>query len=340
MSTDLVLLLDCLEIWLSKSKIYFRRDFSLAKLSQIKCGGIPRLLVMPKNLIELQILIDYLETHKIPRVIIGNLSNLLIRSGDIKTVMISLKQMKEIVFGTNDVKVDAGVLIPSLARLMESKGYSGFSGLYGVPATLGGAVFMNASCYGDETALYLIDVTCLNNRGHLCTLPKKELNFGWRYSAFHDDLRNYTIVGARFALISNPSGSQEKLKLSAAEINRRTYQESEYPNLGSLFATRNIYMDLARDSVLYNFLYICVKVLLRVMPGERNLNAAILFVSLTRAFFQIKNHERIALSSKTINCVVNLGGAQADEIICYVKQVRAKMGNRLPFEIEILEDLI
>lgn len=294
---------------------------------------------MPQNLTQLQALIQFLDQHDIPRFVIGNLSNLLIRSGEIQTVMISLKNMREVVFGERDVRVDAGALIPAFARLMENRGYSGFSGLYGVPASLGGAVFMNASCYGDETSRHLLDVTCLDEHGRLCTLPKETLRFGWRHSAFHDELRRYTIVCARFALVSNPSGGQEKLQSTEAEINRRTYQESEYPNLGSLFATRNIYGDLARNFMLYRLLSACSRLLVRLMPGDRHSNAAKLFVGLTRAYFHIKDIPHVGLSPKTINCVVNRGGAQADEIISFVKQVRAKMRNRLRFEIEILEDL-
>lgn len=340
MNSELHPPLDLLQDWLVVSAIPFRKDFPLAKLSQIKCGGIPRFLVMPQNLEQLQVLIQFLDQHDLPRFVIGNLSNLLIRSGEIQTVMISLRNMREVVFGENDVRVDAGALIPTFARLMESKGFTGFSGLYGVPASLGGAVFMNASCYGDETSRYLIDVTCLDEHGHLCTLPKEALRFGWRHSAFHDELRRYTIVGARFALVSNPSGGQEKLQTTEAEINRRTYQESKYPNLGSLFATRNIYGDLARHFVLYRLLYTCSKLMVRLMSGDRHSNAAKLLVALTRAYFHIEDTPQVGLSPKTINCVVNRGSAQADEIINFVKQVRSKMGNRLRFEIEILEDLL
>lgn len=298
------------------------------------------MLVTPQDIAQLQTLIQHLDQEDIPRFVIGNLSNLLVRSGEILTVMLSLKNLRETVFSEQDVRVDAGVLIPAFARLMESKGYGGFSGLYGVPASVGGAIFMNASCYGDETSRHLIDVTCLDERGQLCTLPKSALGFGWRHSAFHEHLRAYTIVSARFTLIPNPAGGQDKLQSTEAEINRRTYQERAHPNLGSLFATRNIYGDLAASFPLYRALYLAGRLAARLVPGNRHHNAAKLFTAMTRWYFDIQDTPLVGLSPKTVNCVINRGDAQANDIIEFVKQVRTKMRDRLPFEIEILEDII
>jgi UDP-N-acetylmuramate dehydrogenase len=332
--------LDALQGWLTEADIPFREEFPLAKLSQIKCGGTPRLLVTPQDTGQLQTLIQHLDQENIPRFVIGNLSNLLVRGGEILTVMISLKNLRETVFGDTDVRVDAGVLVPAFARIMESKGYGGFSGLYGVPASVGGAIFMNASCYGDETSRHLIDVTCLDERGRLCTLPKSALGFGWRHSAFHEHLRAHTIVSARFALVPNPRGSQDKLQSTEAEINRRTYQERTHPNLGSLFATRNIYGDLAASFPLYRALYLGARLTARLMPGDRHHNVARLSIAMTRRYFRIKDTTQVGLSPKTVNCVINRGDAQANDIIDFVKQVRRRMRDRLPFEIEILEDII
>lgn len=329
--------LDSLQAWLTDTGIPYREDFPLAKLSQIKCGGTPRVLVTPLDTAQLQALVQHLDQENIPRFVIGNLSNLLVRSGAILTVMISLKNMRETVFGEHDVRVDAGALIPAFARQMESKGYSGFGGLYGVPASVGGAIFMNASCYGDETSRHLIDVTCLDQHGQLCTLPKSALGFGWRHSAFHEHLRAHTIVSARFALVPSPTGGQGKLQSTEAEINRRTYQERTHPNLGSLFATRNIYGDLAACFPIYRALWIGARLAVRLMPGDRHHNAARLFAAVTRWYFDIRDTPLVGLSPKTVNCVINLGEAQADNIIDFVKQVRDKMHGRLPFEIEILE---
>ena len=340
MSSELGSRLENLHAWLIRADIPFRKDFPLAKLSQIKCGGVPKLLVMPHNIIQLQELIKHLDEQCIPRFVIGNLSNLLVRSGPIQTVIVSLKNMREIIFGDGDVRVDAGVLIPTFARLMNEKGYSGYAGLYGVPASVGGAIFMNASCYGDEISRYLIEVVCLDEHGQLCTLRKNDLGFDWRYSIFHGALRRYTIVGARFALIFNPEGVKERLQASEAEVNRRTYQERENPNLGSLFATRNIYGALAARFRVYHLLFVCIRLIARLMRGDVHRNAAILSIALTRWYFHIKDTPFVGLSPKTINCVINLGGADADDIIKFVKQVRSKMQDCLPFEIEILDQII
>lgn len=331
--------LEKFSIWVEKKGIICKRDFALSKISQIKCGGTPSHLLYPKNLSELQDLIQYLAKHQIPKLIVGNLSNLLIRDGKILTVVICLKNMRTVSFSQYDVTVDAGLLIPAFARLMENKGYRGFSGMYGVPGNIGGAIFMNASCYGDECSLYLKEVLCLDELGQLCNIIKKDLRFDWRYSAFHDEFKDYTIVKARFSLIKNNNNIDGNLKSSKVEINRRTYQETTYPNLGSLFATTDIYGDLAKNFFYFRILYAFVRILVKVFPGNRHHHVAKLSSLSARALFGLKNETTVGLSEKTINCVVNFGTAKSDDIIKLIRKIQRQTFNSLPLEIEILEDI-
>lgn len=327
-----------LQHWLGAQQIPFRANFPLGKISQIKAGGTPRLLVQPESVLQLRRLLEHLSAHALPYLVIGNLSNLLVRSGEIETVVISLKELREIVFSADSVSVGAGALLPIVARAMQAEGYAGFSGLYGVPGSIGGAIFMNASCYGDATSDHLIDVRCLDPLGREHVLRKEELGFGWRHSAFQDRLRHLLIVSARFALTPQQTSS-EKLQSTQAQVNRLTYQESTYPNLGSLFATRDLYGDLARHFGVYRMLYALVRIVSRLLPGDRHANFARLAVGVTRRYFRIRDTARVGLSARTVNCVVNRGGAEADDIIAFVRSVQDKLGHRVALEVEILDEV-
>ncbi|WP_169449837.1 FAD-binding protein [Paludibacterium yongneupense] len=322
--------------WLSDAGIPFRENFSLARISQIKAGGTPRLFVQPQNMSLLCRFLAYLKQHSIGWIVIGNLSNLLIRSGELNTIVISLKEFRDIDFMDGYVCVGAGVLLPVLAREMETKGYAGFSGLYGVPGSIGGGIFMNASCYGNAVSDYLIDVTFLTEDGDIRVLKRDELSFSWRKSAFHDRFRRCIIVEARFSLIKNEM-AVDKLKLTDAHVNRSLYQESAFPNLGSLFATRNIYGEIASHFPVYRALLLCIRIVLHLMPGDRHANFARLATSMTRWYFDIRDTDKVGLSGKTINCVINKGGAEADEIVGFVRNLQGKLQNCVPLEIEIID---
>jgi UDP-N-acetylmuramate dehydrogenase len=327
-----------LSLWFAAAGIPFRENFSLAKISQIKAGGTSRWLVQPVDVLQLRAVLEHFKQHSIDWIVIGNLSNLLIRSGEVRTPVISLKEFREIRFHEDHVCVGAGVLLPVLAREMEAKGYAGFSGLYGVPGSIGGGIFMNASCYGNAVSEHLLEVTCIDPQGAVREFKCDELGFAWRSSAFHDSLRHYIIVEARFALVKSKVRI-DKLKLTEAQLNRSAYQESRYPNLGSLFATRNIYAEIASHFPLYHALLLCSRIAVRFMPGDRHVNYARLATSMTRLYFGIRDTDKVGLSEKTINCVVNKGGAESDEIVDFVRDVQGKLRNCVPLEIEIVEKI-
>jgi UDP-N-acetylmuramate dehydrogenase len=325
--------------WLFEKGIPFQEKVEIARLSQIKAGGVFRVLVKPETEPQLAALLHELASRSLPYKVIGNLSNVLFRDGEIRTIGISTRGLRSLSFENNGtVTAEAGVMLPTLARKLVQAGSKGFSGLIGVPASVGGAVYMNASCYGDATSDYLVDVRCVDQAGNTHVFSKEDLNFSWRHSAFHDLFSGYIIMAARFRPVSGnkevETRREEKIK-----SHRRTYQENNLPNLGSTFATSDIYGDLARHFHSYRIGLVFIKVLTRIMGGDGHHRFATLARWFTKAYFHLKASSAINFSDSTFNCVVNRGGAKADEIMEFVLTAHNAINKCVPLEIELVKDI-
>lgn len=325
--------------WLVENSIPFQERVRVDKISQIKAGGLFRVVVRPESEDQLVLVIRELAFRRLPHKLIGNLSNTLFRDGEIKTVTISLKWFRRYSFDPGGfVTAEAGLMLPTLAKLMVRRRYKGFAGLVGVPGTVGGAVFMNASCYNDGISDYLHDVRCLDHEGIVRTIPAAELGFSWRRSAFHESLTGFTILSARFKLVA-ASADEESQWEKQIRTHRKTYQENEYPNLGSTFATKDIYSEISNHFFGFKCALFIVRGLTKYLPGDRHHNYAFLARKLVLLYFHLRRVEEVDYSNSTFNCVVNRGSATANQLIDFVLHTQSAIDNCVPLEIEILKDI-
>ena len=127
----------------------------IKKYTTYKLEGRVNKIVFPEN-------IDELKTSlKGKYKIIGNGSNLII-SEKYDGTLICLKEMKNLSIEDNKVTVEAGYSLPKLVRECAKKGLSGLEFACGIPATVGGAVYMNAGAYGHQMSDVLSSITVLD----------------------------------------------------------------------------------------------------------------------------------------------------------------------------------
>lgn len=328
--------------WLQEQDIPFQENVEIARLSQIKAGGVFRIMVKPTSEDQIVALLRELKARALPYKVLGNLSNVLFRDGEIRSVAISMRGLRQLTFGDDGiVTAEAGGMLPTMATKLVQAGYKGFAGLIGVPASIGGAVFMNASCYGDAVSDYLVDVRCINKAGEIQTFTAAELDFSWRHSAFHGQLAGYIIIGARFRPIAGDKEAECKREEDIRSL-RRTYQENTYPNLGSIYATKDIYQDLAKRFLGYKVGLLFVRLLIRLTQtslSDGYLRFPTYAIPFTKAYFHLKAGNAVDFSTSTFNCVVNRGGAKADDIIEFVLKTDRAIGKCVPLEIELLKDI-
>lgn len=331
--------LSLLAEWLRQRQIEFEEHVPIARRSQIKAGGTFRLVVSPNSEDELCALMKQLSARGLPYKLIGNLSNVLFRDGDIRTVGVSTRHFKDYAIGDDGiVTAGAGALLPTVAKRLVKGGYKGYAGLVGVPASIGGAVFMNASCYGDATSDYLVDVRCVNRDGEVRVFEASALGFSWRYSAFHDKLSDWVVVSARFKPQFGDRMTEREREQKIKQ-HRREYQENKLPNLGSTFATADIYSGVAKRFVVYRVLLTCVRLISKFAGSGRHHYYAKMARWLTMTYFGLKARDAVDFSEFTFNCVVNRRGANADDLIDFVLAAQKAIDGCVPLEIELLKDI-
>jgi UDP-N-acetylmuramate dehydrogenase len=128
--------------------------------------------------------------------VIGVGSNLLVRDGGIPGVVVRLSAAfgKASVEG-NRIRAGAAALDANVARLAADKGIAGLEFQRGIPGTIGGALRMNAGCYGSEIKDVLVEATALDRHGNLVKLTRADMGFTYRKSALPDD---YIFIEAVF----------------------------------------------------------------------------------------------------------------------------------------------
>ncbi len=201
----------------------------LKEHTSFKIGGSCDIMIFPNSIDSLRELISEADRY----MILGNGSNVLFSDEGYRGAIFVLgSDMSEITVDGEYITAYAGA---SLVRVCKSALDSSLTGLefaYGIPGTVGGAVFMNAGAYGGEMKDVVSEVTCITPSGEIRTYESDSLDFGYRSSRF--TLSDEIIVSARFRL---SHGDRDLIKSRMDELiaRRKSRQPLEYPSAGSTF---------------------------------------------------------------------------------------------------------
>ena len=198
-----------------------------------RVGGAADYFVSPESAEEVQKIILLCKEAGMPYYILGNGSNLLVSDQGYRGVIIQIyKSMSEISVKGEFVTAQAGALLSAIAAKAAGESLAGFEFASGIPGTIGGAAVMNAGAYGGEMKDVLEQGTVLTKEGELLTIPREELDMGYRTSKV---AKNQYIVLE--AVIHLAHGEQEKIreKMNELKEKRTTKQPLEYPSAGSVF---------------------------------------------------------------------------------------------------------
>ncbi|MCK5402459.1 MAG: FAD-binding protein, partial [Flavobacteriaceae bacterium] len=248
---------DELEFFLKNNYCAFQKDYLIKYDTYFKTGGRVKFFLMPLSVDELKYVISYLQKHNLHFKIIGFTSNLFLLDEVEYSVIISTKNLKKVNKNEKGFCVEAGYALSDLVRIAIINQAKGFEGLEGIPASVGGALFMNAGAYGHSISDNLISVDCINQDNDIITLTKEECGFSYRTSIFKNG--NYIIVSARFNFIKGDRLTIAK-NVETFHIARHSYQDFVYPNLGSMISIPiNIYQRILKKDKTYIFKYWLLK---------------------------------------------------------------------------------
>lgn len=269
----------------------------LGPYTTYRIGGVADYFAEPADAEDAANIIKYAIEHEIPYFVLGNGSNLLISDEGIRGLVINM------ITGFSYMKLEDGVIITGsgvkLAKFVDfalQKGYVGVEMLSGIPATIGGALVMNAGAYGGETADHVIEITLIN-KGNLEVRSKGECEFTYRGS----NLKGTLVTEARFRLPQGKTDEAAKIRKELT-LHRNETQPVEIPNAGCVFKNP---------------------------PGQ---HAAIL---IQECGLKGLTYGGAMVSPKHSNFIVNVNNATAMDIIELARIVKKTVMEKTGFELQL-----
>lgn len=332
--------------WLNENKIKNSKNYAVSSKSWLKAGGVIKNFITPENIDDCVKVLKFFKQNNIKSYTLGNISNIIIRDGNIFTPIINLHNLSDINENKiNDellLKVNAGTSMSKFSKFVTNKGFTGCEGLVGIPGSVGGGIVMNAGSYGSCISDFLISVECLDINGDFKTFKKNELNLSFRKSIFQTN--NFLILNANFIIHKNINIGKKKTSSIMEKIIflRSNTQEKILPNLGSIFSTKDLYKDLKNKNIFFYLCYYLYKIssfLIYKFSNKNLFNFRKLAVKFYVFLLNLDTSKGFSLSDKTINSLVNNGSLKADDAIELIKDMKLKIGNCAELENIILDDI-
>ncbi len=184
-------------------------NYSLAKLTTIRIGGVASTFVLAKSNEDIFEAIEFAHKRELSISVLGNGSNLLIGNIPENRLVLRYRGCKaEMV--DDCLSVEAGALLPSVARFSVSKNFSGLEWGIKIPGTIGGAVVMNAGAHDSETIDSLAGITVIDWSGYEYFLPSHHIQTAHRWSSIGSDKQ--IVTKAIFKLcVSDSQRIREKI---------------------------------------------------------------------------------------------------------------------------------
>jgi UDP-N-acetylmuramate dehydrogenase len=212
----------------------YKSNAPLAPLTTFKIGGACDALAKINSVDTLQLIVRHCKDNSIPYHIIGNGSNLLVRDKGVRGVVLLMGSdfAKISTGGGGKINCEAGVSLSTVCAFAREAVLTGLEFAYGIPGTIGGAIYMNAGAYDGDVSKVLRVVKYLDEDGRIKTLEPNEKDFGYRKSPFTGTKK--VIVSTMLEL---KHGNKEQIVASMETIlrKRKNTQPLEFPSAGSTF---------------------------------------------------------------------------------------------------------
>ncbi|NLH64409.1 MAG: UDP-N-acetylmuramate dehydrogenase [Erysipelotrichaceae bacterium] len=276
-----------------------KADLSLAKMTTLQIGGKAAYTVYPETDVALDMIIRLLKEKNVPYKVIGKGSDLLCSDHDFKGAVIKLdRYFNDVIINDDVITAQAGESIIALAIDAAKHGLSGLEFAAGIPATVGGTVYMNAGAYRSCMADIIKEVFVYRD-GKLEWMPAEKCEFSYRTSIFQKH-QDWIILAVRLQM--QPKDTEEiQALIENRRMRRMASQPLNQPSCGSVF--RN----------------------------PEGMNAWELIEGIG---YRGHRHGGAEVSSKHCNFIVNADHATAAEYIALVEEIQQKVKEKYGVELK------
>ena len=266
--------------------------------------GYANYLVCPNNVLELKSLINFIKDNNLKYKIIGNGSNLIF-NGNYNGILIKLNKLNNLEINDTIVTVEAGYNLQKLAYKTAKLGLSGLEFASGIPATIGGSVFMNAGAYNASISDLIKEALVLTPQLEIIMMTKEQLNFSYRTSFFQAN-KNYICLGVTFSLTKGDVQDINAL-IEERRTRRIATQPLEYPSAGSVF--RNPPNDSAWRLI-------------------------------TEAGFKGKEFNNVLVSEKHANFIINPHGSNGKYIVELIREIQKEVKDKFKVDLILEQEIV
>ena len=284
---------------LQAEQIPFRENEPLAAHCTFKIGGPARLFVQPETEQQLCRAIALCKAEGVRHYLLGNGSNILFADEGFPGAVIDVSALhSEIAVNGNQLTAGAGVRLSTLCKAALEHSLTGLEFAYGIPGTVGGAVYMNAGAYGGEMKDVLCTVRYLTADGSVTEAPMQELDLGYRHSIFEE---NGGCILSAVLTLQPGDAAAIKARMDELMAKRVDKQPLDKPSAGSTFK---------RPAGAFA--------------------AALIDQCGLRGY----RYGGAAVSDKHCGFVVNLGGATCADVLALCDEVRAIVREKTGYDLE------
>lgn len=204
----------------------------LNKHTYTRLGGKADYYVTPETYQQVQDVVRLANEQNLPFTMLGNGSNLIVKDGGIRGIVLNLKQLASIEINNTTVVAQSGARIIDTSRASLAKSLTGLEFACGIPGSVGGALFMNAGAYGGEIKDVLESTIVVDRQGNVLKLSADQLDLDYRTSNIPDN--GYIVLEATFSM---KKGNYDEIKAIMDDLTfkRESKQPLEYPSCGSVF---------------------------------------------------------------------------------------------------------
>lgn len=208
-------------------------DEPMKNHTSFKIGGPADIMIFPSTEEELIAAVTLCRENQIDYYIMGNGSNLLVKDGGMRGVVIKINEdLNNINIEGNTINCEAGALLTGVSRAAMANSLTGIEFANGIPGTIGGAVTMNAGAYGGEMKDVIKSVRVLDSMNNIQEYTNQEMNFRYRGSKVVDD--NLIVLSVKIELKPGNFDEIEAL-MKDLTFKRTSKQPLELPSAGSTF---------------------------------------------------------------------------------------------------------
>lgn len=293
------------KINLSPREADLRFDEPMAGHTTFKVGGPADLWARPRSLVALAKLTRWAADEGLPRFVLGGGANLLVSDAGIRGLTLDMGGLDGWHAEADDaggavLELQAGLPVSQAAARAADAGWAGLDFVYAMPGSVGGAVYMNARCYGAEIGDCLLSVDYLDETLTSRTVRPERASFRYKDTPFMG--KDWIITGARFAL--RPAQPDELWRrMRELEDDRRAKGHFLAPCAGSVFKNNHAFGEPSG----------------KIIDGLGLRGAAV---------------GGAKVSDAHANIIINAGGATAADIKALIDLVRARVLAERGFALE------